>query len=161
MAPPNLNYTPNPIVTETFRVIDSCEPPRPVCSAPEAMVIHDEERGMSYVGIGRRCVEEFHRIPGVNLFRKAPQALPPARTPQNAGSQAPSASAPVPPHAPQAHPSAASIAQRALGGAVAMVSALPLATFGAFAGAAACGLGRRLRPGGMPPLGRFPVPNPR
>ncbi|MCC6272462.1 MAG: hypothetical protein IT572_03255 [Deltaproteobacteria bacterium] len=167
MTPPSLNYTPNPIATETFRVIDSCELPRPVCGAPEPMVIHDEERGLSYVGIGRHCTEEFHRIPGLNLFRNAPQALPPARTSQNSGAQAPGASAPLPPPAPQAHPAAASssqqvrpanetgfwadveelynfgwwsgatTAQRALGVGVALVSALPLATLGAFAGAAA------------------------
>ncbi len=167
MTPPSLNYTPNPIVTETFRVIDACEPPRPACGAPEPMVIHDEERGLSYVGIGRHCTEEFHRIPGLNLFRNAPQTLPPARTPQNPSAQTPAASAPLPPPAPQAHPAAASssqqvrpanetgfwadveelysfgwwsgatAAQRALGVGVALVSALPLATLGAFAGAAA------------------------
>jgi len=165
MTPP-INYCPSPISTETLSVIDSCELPRPACGAPEPMVIHDEARGMSYVGMGRRCQEEFHRIPGVNLFRNAPQALTPARPPRNSGAQAPGASAPLPPPAPQAHPSAASTqpvrptneggfwadveelysfgwwsgataAQRALGVGVALVSALPLATFGAFAGAAA------------------------
>ena len=70
MTPP-LNFTPAPIYTETFSVIDSCEMPQPVCSAPEPMVIHDEERAMSYVGVGRRCVEEFHRIPNVRLFQRA------------------------------------------------------------------------------------------
>ncbi len=166
MTPPSLNYTPNPIATETLSVIDSCELPRPACGAPEPMLIHDEARGMSYVGIGRRCQEEFHRIPGLNLFRNAPQALPPARTPQNPGAQAPGAAAPLTPPAPQTHPSAASTqpvrsaneegfwadveelysfgwwsgattGQRVLGVGVALASALPLATFGAFAGAAA------------------------
>lgn len=167
MTPPSLNYTPNPIATETLRVIDSCELPRPVCSAPEPMVIHDEARGMSYVGIGRHCTEEFHRLPGLNLFRNAPQLAPTAPVPQNRGAAQPQGgSVPVPP-APQAHPasapssqsaasanrggfwadveelysfgwwSGATAAQRALGVGVALVSALPLATFGAFAGAAA------------------------
>ncbi|MFO1462986.1 MAG: hypothetical protein U1F66_04360 [bacterium] len=160
MTPPSLNYTPSqPQRTETLTRIDSCEPRPPTCVDAGPGVFHDEARGLSYVAPRQVCIEELRRLPGVNLFRNPSsqsssqpgggvnQSAPPAPVPSNVG--------PAP--APQSHPTqsadqggfwsdvqelysfgwwaGASTAQRVLGVGVALVSALPLAAFGAAAGA--------------------------
>jgi len=108
MTPPlNLNYTPYCFDrSENLHQVNSCEMPRPVCTEAEPAVFNDESRGLCYVVPMETCIEEIHRIPGLNLFRSNPPLNQPGRSHSQNGPSSPQGTSVSPSRAPSQQPQA-------------------------------------------------------